>query len=63
MIPADRGCQGVNQKNVENQDMFMHGHVLIFLKEDMEKGRGTFCLPEYSVSEIFHIFTFYRTWI
>ena len=50
-------------KNVENQDMFMHGHVLIFLKEDMEKGRGTFCLPEYSVSEIFHIFTFYRTWI
>ncbi len=41
----------------------MHGHVLIFLKEDMEKGRGTFCLPEYSVSEIFHIFTFYRTWI
>ena len=39
----------------------MHGQVLIFLKEDMEKGRGTFCLQEYSVSEIFHIFTFYRT--
>ncbi len=27
----------------------MHGHVLIFLKEDMEKGRGTFCLPEYFI--------------